>query len=267
VPDDHVCDLLRSAVAIEDVDDEERWAIVRRLHGRTDRPAFDAARALAGSSDLRERVLGLDVLGQIGYPADRPFVEETLPVLLDACTDDRTDVLCSAVSALGHLYDTRGREGILRHAAHPSQEVRLAVAQGLPSVAADPADAEVVAVLVSLSADPDSDVRDWATFGLGSQLTVDAPAVRDALAARLADDDRDTAGEARVGLALRKDARSLPHLLAALDDDPGDFEVEAAAALGAPELLPALQRLKAAGWDKDGAHPTVLDEAIAACST
>jgi HEAT repeat protein len=266
VPDDHELDLLRRAAAIEDVDDEERWAIVQRLQGRTDRGAFDAARALARSNDLHERVLGLDVLGQIGYAADRPFVEETLPLLLDACTDDRTDVLWSAVSALGHLCDPRGRGGILRHAAHPSQDVRRAAAQALPFVAGDPADAEVVAALVGLSADTDSSVRDWATFGLGSQLTVDTPAVRDALAARLADEDRDTAGEALVGLALRKDARSLTYLLAALDDEPGDFVVEGAAALGAPELLPALQRLKAAGWDKDVSPPTPLDAAIAACS-
>ena len=266
MPGDHELDLLRRAVAIDDVDDDERWAIVRRLQARTDREAFEAARALARSHDLHERVLGLDVLGQIGYPAGRPFVEETLPVLLDACTDGRTDVVWSAVSALGHLYDPRARDGILRHAAHPSPDVRLAVAQALPSVAGDPADAEVVAALVSLSADIDSDVRDWATFGLGSQLPVDSPAVRDALAARLGDEDRDTAGEAVVGLALRRDARSLPHLLAALGDDPVDSMVEAAAALGAPELLPILQRLKAAGWDGGGSPHTVLDEAIAACS-
>jgi hypothetical protein len=51
-----------------------------------------------------------------------------------------------------------------------------------------------------------------------------------------------------------------------LADDPGTLIVEAAAALGAPEALPALLRLKESGWQQREPLPDVLDAAIHACS-
>ena len=264
--DDDLEDRLRRAAAIQDRESDERWAIVRDLHDRTDRRTFDAACVLAGSNDLQEQIVGLDILAQVGYAADRPFRDETLPVVLEACDDGRWEVLDSAIAALGHLADVRGLAGVLRHASHPSAEVRLAVAMALPLVAGEWPDPELVAALIRLGEDIDGDVRDWATMGLGVMLEVDSLAIRDALAARLDDPEGDTAGEALLGLALRKDPRVLAPLLAWLDDQPGNLIVEAAAAFGSPEALPALLRLKKEGWETGETRPAVLDEAIKACS-
>jgi hypothetical protein len=127
-----------------------------------------------------------------------------------------------------------------------------------------PPSPHAIEALIALSADPDGETRDWATFGLGSQLEEeDTDAIRDALAARLDDPDGDTSGEALLGLALRRDPRAL---LARLDDDPGNLIVEAAAALGAPEALPALQHLKREGWELDEPRPSLLDDALRACA-
>jgi len=264
--DDDLEDLLRGAAAIQDRESDERWAIIRVLHNRTDPRTLDAARVLARSRDLQEQLLGLDILAQFGYSAGRPFLDETLPIVVDACDDEWWEVLDSAVTALGHLADIRGLPAVLRHAAHPSEEVRHAVAVALPHVAGIPADDRAVAALIRLSADPDVEVRDWATFGLGSQLETDTEAIRDALAARLDDAEGDTAGEALLGLALRKDPRARTPLLAWLDDQPGNLIVEAAAAFGSPEALPALLHLKEEGWQTGETRPAVLDEAIEACS-
>jgi HEAT repeat protein len=103
-------------------------------------------------------------------------------------------------------------------------------------------------------------------MGLGSMLEVDSPAIRDALAARLDDQEGDTAGEALLGLARRKDPRALEPLLIWLDDQPGNLIVEAAAALGSPRALAALLRLENEGWEAGDARPSVLDDAIRACS-
>ena len=156
----------------------------------------------------------------------------------------------------------------MRHAGHPSADVRCSVAVAIPGAAGDPPGPRAIEALIALSADPDAETRDWATFGLGSQLEdQDTDAIRDALAARLDDPDGDTAGEALLGLALRRDPRALPALLARLGDDPGNLIVEAAAALGAPEALPALQRLQREGWQLDEPRPSVLDDALRACAT
>jgi HEAT repeat protein len=265
---DDVRPLLRRAAAIADFEDDGRWAIISELHRRTDRTAFDAVCALAGSADLPERIVALDVLAQIGYSAGRPFLEETLPVLIDASDDGHEDVVAAAVTALGFLWDPRALPAILRHAGHPSANVRYSVAVAIPGAAGDPPSPDAIEALIALSADRDGETRDWATFGLGSQFEdEDTDAIRDALAARLDDPDGDTSGEALLGLACRRDPRALPVLLARLDDDPGNLIVEAAAALGAAEALPALQRLKREGWQIDEPRPSVLDDALRACAT
>lgn len=258
--------LLARAAAM-DCEAAGRWDIVAEVHGRTDRTAFEAARALACSADRAERVLGLDILGQIGYSQNRPWAGETLPVLIAACDNKLPDVLDSAITALGHLADPQGLTAVLNHAAHPDDEVRFAVAAALPAVAGDPPAAAAVAALILLSADRDPEIRDWATFGLGSQLEVDSAPLRQALAARLDDPDGDTAGEALLGLALRHDRVALPIVLSRLADNPGNLIVEAAAALGSPAALPALRKLKADGWQEDEPRPSVLDDAISACSS
>ncbi len=82
----------------------------------------------------------------------------------------------------------------------------------------------------------------------------------------LTDEEGDTAGEALLGLARRGDQRALAPLLAWLDGEPGNLIVEAVAELAAIEALPALLRLKHAGWQRDEPRPSVLDDAIRACS-
>ena len=62
--------------------------------------------------------------------------------------------------------------------------------------------------LIALSADADADVRDWATFALGTLAAADTPELREALAARVEDADEDTRLEAVHGLALRGDTRA-----------------------------------------------------------
>jgi HEAT repeats len=258
--------LLLARAAVMDCAAAERRDIVAEVHRRTDRPAFEAALALARSDHGAERVLGLDVLGQIGYAQNRPWAGETRPILIAACDDSRAEVLCAAITALGHVADPQGLAAVLRHAAHPGDEVRFAVAATLPALAGDPPADAAVAALARLSADPDPEIRDWATFGLGSQIEADSTPLRQALAARLGDPDGDTAGEALLGLARRRDPIALPILLSLLEGSPGNLIVEAAAALGSPAALPALHRLKTAGWQHDDPRPSVLDEAISACS-
>jgi HEAT repeat protein len=145
-----------------------------------------------------------------------------------------------------------------RVATHPDPEVRWAVAFAL-NRSQEP---EATALLIELSADPDAEVRDWATFGLGTQRVDDSPELREALFARLTDEHRDTRCEALLGLARRGDERVVGPLQAELEADRvGELAVEAAAAIGAPELLPALEGL-VDWWDVD---TDLLNSALEAC--
>ncbi|MEV8512385.1 HEAT repeat domain-containing protein [Dactylosporangium sp. NPDC051484] len=154
--------------------------------------------------------------------------------------------------AVAWCYDDEALPLLLPLARHPDAGVRRAVAQALPSVLGDTEPGDTVRALVMLSADADEDVRDWACFALGTQLSeVDDPVVRDALAARLEDPHDDTRCEALLGLARRRDSRVLPVLHERLSrDNVYSLEIDAAGALGHASLH-TLVRGHLSGWDDD----------------
>lgn len=199
-------------------------------------------------------------------------VEAALPELLDLLRDaPSAETLTAAIIGLSHAYDERAVAALLEVAEReqPDPGVRHALASSLPCGAESEAVRErVIAVLVRLTADVDPDVRDWACFGLG-QLEADSDVVRDALAARLNDEHLDTRCEALVALARLDDARVLPAAVATLSGEPDDvtlLELETAATLADPALLPALHRLAGAWAGDDDEHTHAVHLAIRRCS-
>ena len=254
-------------------DDEEYWAIVADLQDRGDRRTFEAVRALCLHESDEARCLGVSVLGQLGYDDGRPFLAESVPLVLALCGEGASeDLLAVCMHALGSLGDARGIEPVLAQRDHADPIVRLAVAHAAEGVAGDPPDPRVLDAVIALSADADADVRDWATFSLGSLFEVDTPAVRDALFARIGDADESASAEALAGLSLRRDPRAGDEVMRRLQaagsqpfDDPHveDLIVESAARLGDPRFLPALRLLHARA-DRAKAR-ALLADAIASC--
>ncbi|WP_433789780.1 HEAT repeat domain-containing protein [Actinoplanes sp. CA-252034] len=176
-------------------DDDRRWELISHLHRHGGREAVEIAARSAGHPDPARRLLAADVLGQF-----RPFREEALTLLLTMVRDESDpDVLHAITVGFGHIGDERSLAPLISLHTHPDAGVRRGVAFGLlgrPEAAA-------LDALITLSADVDARVRDWATFGLARQTDADFPRLRDALAARLDDDDPDTRAEAVEGLLLR----------------------------------------------------------------
>lgn len=217
-------DLFAAALAL-DFEDDPRWSLVGALQRRATAEVFEAAADRCRGPDPRGRLLGVDVLGQLGIET-RPFHERALPLLISLLDDPDDAVAGAAGIALGHHSDLRAVDALVATAAHPSAEVRRGVVHGL--LALD--DARAIEALVRLSRDADDAVRDWATFGLGTQIERDTPEIREALFDRLDDADPDTRGEALVGLARRGDPRGVAPLREALAaGPPGTLLLEAAA--------------------------------------
>ncbi|WP_433614321.1 HEAT repeat domain-containing protein [Dactylosporangium sp. CA-139114] len=154
--------------------------------------------------------------------------------------------------AVAWCYDDAALPLLLPLAHHPDAGVRRAVAQALPSVLGEAPPDDTIHALILLSADRDNDVRDWACFALGTQLSeLDSTTVRNALAARLDDPHDDTRCEALLGLARRRDTRVLPVLHERLArDNVYSLEIDAAGALGHASLH-TLVRGHLSGWDDD----------------
>jgi HEAT repeat protein len=251
-------DLVARALVLDDDDeaqDDEYWAIVSELQRRGDPDTFEAARELCEEPSDKARCLGAAVLGQLGRAEGTPFLEQSLPLLLELCSDGASaDVLAASLHALGSLEEPRALAAVLAQRLHADPTVRLAVAQALAPVAGDPPQADAIEAVMQLMRDEDADVRDWATFSLGSLLKIDTAAVRDALLGQLDDADEGVSAEALAGLAARGDARANDVLLRRLDaaisrpfDNPrvADLLLEAAEQLGDPRFLPALATLRA----------------------
>jgi len=133
-------ELLAAAAGCTARRDPRRAELIGRLQRRTDAAAFAAAAEAARSADLALRVVAMEVLGQLGYPADRPYREQTLPILLaeiDQAVEPR--LLQTAITATAHLGDGRALAPVLRHAGHRDALVRRAVAFTLPTLV-DPAE-------------------------------------------------------------------------------------------------------------------------------
>ncbi|QXC62131.1 HEAT repeat domain-containing protein [Aquihabitans sp. G128] len=251
-------------------DDREVYdGCVAELQHRGTAGIRDRATDLLGDARPQARALGADVLGRLGEADGSPFASTSVPRLLALLGGGEADplVIDSTAAALGFLGDEAALEPLLALVDHPSFRVRGSVARALPSLVGEGAvlDARdpVLRALLELTTDPDAEVRNWATFGLGSRLAADGPEVRAALQARLLDGDDDTHAEALIGLVRR----DVPGLVSAIQADleaeaVGRLAVEAAREAADPALRPALEGL-VGWWDVD---VDLLEAALVACA-
>ncbi|MFC5829130.1 ankyrin repeat domain-containing protein [Nonomuraea insulae] len=216
--------LVARALAHRDIDEDAEtwWIVADTLDKRADDETYEALVRLCLSEDAREREFGVDTIAQFGVAdGDKPFLERTLPLLQKmVTTEGHPQVLRSVLAALGHQGDPRALPHVLDILSRPGHKRTMtdaiALADVLPSE-----DEEGLALLIEMTGDEDSEVRDWATAGLAG-LAADTPRIRDALAARLTDSDLRTVAEATRGLATRGDERAAQgseRVLAESDDD------------------------------------------------
>lgn len=266
--------LAAAALAAADAGDDDAYIDRLRELQQRGEEAFRLGAAALDDPDPRRRRLGADVLAQLDFHREvdeRPWRAPAADLLLDRIADEHDALVLGAyATALGRLEDPRGIPVLHGLRRHPHEEVRYGVVHGLLHQEDDLA----IAALVELSGDEDSDVRDWATFGLGHMIDRDDELVRTALAARLDDEDEETRWEAISGLAARGDDRAFAPLLAELEATPwldrGKLVDEALYLLAARTADPRLRPhvAQAAAWwateAGDEPRPLHLDDAIAA---
>ncbi len=174
----HVSTLIRRA--LKSKSDHAYWGFVYELTSRGTIEVFQAAKEYCRSSKIRERIFCADLLAQLGV-YDSPFSVESLNILHKMLnTESSPRVLSSVLVAIGHAQEsavTRGTKTIAGFRDHRSSEVRYGVAMALLGRTNN----NSVNTLICLSRDKAPKVRDWATFGLGSEIELDTPSIRKAL--------------------------------------------------------------------------------------
>lgn len=236
---DSLADELLAAVALDS--EHAYYGCIRELRTSMTRVRVEGlCELLATHPDEGVRIAAANVLGtDVGdFIAARRLegIAEAAPA------DERVEMV--AVE-LGRLRMPDAVPSLRALAGHRADRVREGAATGLGYLAeAAPA---AVEVLIYLSGDDAPAVRDRATHELAA-APIDSAAVRDALAARLDDEDDEVRFEAARGLGERADPRAIDAVVAFWtefeDADPlVPAALELAAATGDERLRPIVESL------------------------
>jgi HEAT repeat protein len=230
--------LLALSDAPDGLDEAVAETLVHLLHQRGEPVVLEWALPALDDPRPGRRQVAAWVLGQLGYEQGRPFADQVMPALAAAARSEQdNDTRHGLVAALGQADDPAWVPELLKYADDGYPAVRESVAGALPIMfAGDDMSADSVKALITLTRDGDPDVRDWATFSLGNQGRADSDAIRDALAARLDDEEGDTRFEATVGLARRRGRTRRPGVAAGFGTAPDHVDWRRRCALGRGEL-------------------------------
>jgi HEAT repeat protein len=222
-----------------DYEDEAAWDAVSALRRRGTDEVFHLAVNYCESAVPLERARGLNVLAELGAgrpQSERPHAGESVTIAIEHLRDEDPMVSDAAAWALAHLGGDAAISALITLRENADPDIRWAVANGLNG--SERADA--IAAIIELMDDPDDNVRDWATFALGTQCGVDTPEIREALRKRLSDSYVMARNEAVWGLAQHKDPQGIRMVierLSAAEWMAGD-EMAAAETLKVPSDTP-----------------------------
>jgi len=143
------------------VDPDERvsFAAARRLQLHGGVLAYEMAKNMLDSKDMKEKILGVFILGQLDNP-NFSFRKETVPIFLDLLRKTRSKKLRSEIIvALGHLGDPQALPHILRFLGSKNEETRASVAAALIGF---PENKDAIKAMRKLRKDQSQLVKYWA---------------------------------------------------------------------------------------------------------
>ncbi|WP_333660770.1 hypothetical protein [Chishuiella changwenlii] len=186
--------------------EKTRWDNIQVLRDRVSQELFSKSVELTKSDNPKIRKIGIDILAQLGE-TPRPFLNDTLKVYFDLLdVETNPDVLMSLLYSVGHNNDSLSKKQIDKVCSFISNENDW-VKEGLVFALLGIDNTNAIKTLIKLSSDKLSHVRDWATFGIGSQIERNNKYIREALWERVNDKHQETKLEAIMGLAKRNDKR------------------------------------------------------------
>jgi len=217
------------------------WDSIRELRKRPNKDVYARAVELCNSEIDKEKIIGSDVLAQLGY-APRFNQEATIDLYFKLLEDDQSPkVLVSIFSGISHNNENLTNDQVLKliqFQDHHFLDVRCSLAQSLSGVENE----DAINTLINLSRDQYPEVRDWATFALGSQVETTNDKIVNALWDRIKDEHTYVRHEAIAGLAARKDKKIKGVIIRELEeiDDHGSLILESIEALDDKDFVELL---------------------------
>ncbi len=219
------------------------WDNIHELRKRPNKEVYNRAFKLSNSKSEKEKIIGIYVLAQLGF--DPRFQQlKTIELYFKLLENEKTPKVISAIlSSISHNNEILNEKQILKlieFKTHKFVDVRYELTLALSCLENENA----LKTLIELSNDKNSDIRNWATFGIGTQLDNDTEEIRLALWNRIPDKDEITRLEAVLGLAKRKDKRIKEILKSELEniDENGSLILESIELLNDRDFIPLLEK-------------------------
>ncbi|MCD1116573.1 hypothetical protein [Chryseobacterium turcicum] len=161
---------------------------------------------LIDSDDLKSKEIGIDVLSQLGQDR-KGFATQMLDKIFEIFETSSDEKLISkSLFAVGHnnKYIKNKHFSVLeKFKISNSTDIRYALTFSLLGIKRKAA----IKILIKLAQDKSLRIRDWATFGLGTQIETDTKEIRDILYKNSLSKNDQIRQEAIKGLANRNDER------------------------------------------------------------
>jgi len=231
--------------------DRTRWDNISVLRSRPSQKLFLKCVNLIKAINPKRRTLGIDILAQLGT-TPRPFFKQTIKLYFDLLNNETNpEVLMVLFYAIGHNNEKLSKRQIDKLCTFSDTKDNL-IKEGLVSALLGVNDLSAIDALIKLSSDKLNHIRNWATFGIGTQVERNNKRIREALWDRIKDQDQETKLEAILGLAKRKDKRVNEIIRQELlNGEYGTLLLEAIVETGDKHFLPLLrQNLKLGKGDK-----------------
>ncbi len=219
------------------------WDNIRELRRRPNQYVFDRAVGLIKTNIDKEIIIGIDILAQLGFNP-RFKQNEIIEICFSLLDKEQTPkVLESILFAISHNNEILRKDHILtlnKLKAHRFCIVRYGLVQALSGLEQK----DAIETLIELSADKDPDIRDWATFSLGTQIETNNDSITKVLWERMKDSSKMVRFEAIAGLAKRKDKQIKDTLIQELKniDDNGSIILESIEEFGDFDFIELLEK-------------------------
>ncbi|WP_299680675.1 hypothetical protein [uncultured Dokdonia sp.] len=219
------------------------WENIRELRKRPNKEVYNKAFKLANSKIEKEKIIGIYVLAQLGFNP-RFQQEKTVDLYFKLLENEKSPKVISAIlSSISHNNENLNEKQIsklIEFKTHKFVNVRFELTLALSCLENENA----IKTLIELSNDRDSDTRNWATFGIGTQLENDTEEIRIALWNRVTDKDKITRLEAISGLAKRKDRKIKSILKTELEniDEDGSLILESIELFNDKDFISLLEK-------------------------
>lgn len=231
--------------------EEAYWDNIRELRLRPMKAVFEKALRFTNSKLIKERAIGVDILAQLGSNP-RPFYQETITRYFELLNlKEETEVIVSLLCAIGHNNDNLTPAQIFKMVQFKNHKIGE-VRQGLVTALLGVEHNNAIEVLIELSEDSIPSIRNWATFGIGTQIEVSNKKIIDALWRRTLDQDQITRLEAIVGLANRGENKVKELIIKELEaGEYGILLFDAMVSLNDKDFIPYLEKNLGSAKEED----------------